>query len=123
MRTLPAWSDSLRQLYWQLRWCRVHRLSEVRRSYRRIKRERRALVAAGVDGELVRLACRLLSNPRLEVREVRFWAAFDAQALSVPAALIGPQVITGGMGAVAPHIDQCSQSHCAEHAACSVAGL
>lgn len=99
MRALPDWSASLRQLYWQLRWCRVYRYSEVRKSYRRIKRERRRLVAAGVDGEAVRLLCRYLSNPRCEIRESRFWSVVDAQ---VPSVVDSASAHIGGMGAKRP---------------------
>lgn len=96
MRALPDWSASLRHAYWQLRWCRVHRVSEIRKCYRRVKRERVELERRGLDAELLRLLCRVLVNPRNEAAELRFWGFYDSLAL------IRRVAIAGGMGAERP---------------------
>lgn len=61
----PAWTEHLRHLYFRLRACR-NRSAPRRKFYRYIEVERAYLVEQGIPGELVRLVCRFLSNPRNE---------------------------------------------------------
>lgn len=59
----PGWARTLSNLYWRLRNVRRHDMAGRRKWYRYIRAERDYLVEHGVDAELVRLACRYLSNP------------------------------------------------------------
>ena len=79
----PAWSDSIRQRYWFLRYARGFDLARIRKEYRKIEKEKKRLQEAGVDGELVRLLCRHMVNPRNQKAEQRFWQA-HLQSLQKP---------------------------------------
>lgn len=52
----------------------------MRREYRRIEAEKKRLLDAGVDAELVRLLCRHLVNPANKRAEKRFWQAYHQGA-------------------------------------------
>lgn len=102
---LPSWAGLLRNLYWQLRYrshCRETRRSQI---YRKITRERRRLVATGVNPESVRLMCRFLVNGRnlkLLARYIHHVRVMQERQFNLVACHQNP----GGMGAGAPHIDQ-----------------
>ena len=75
---MPPWSATLRHLYWMLRYRRSWDTAARRKYYRRIAKEKRQLVEAGVDQEEVRLLCRYLSNLDNRNAETR-WKAYAAQ--------------------------------------------
>lgn len=56
--------SKLHNLYYFVRLCRAYDQARQRRLYRQIAKEKKRLVAAGVDAEQVRLLCRLLANPK-----------------------------------------------------------
>ena len=69
----PRWASSLSNLYWFLRAKR--RFSAPRRRwYRLIAEEKKRLLEAGVDGEELRLYCRVLANPA-NMHASRRWEA------------------------------------------------
>lgn len=59
----PDGFGQLRWFYWSLRYLRAWDSAGRRKLYRRIRRERDRLVAAGADPEYVRLYCRWMANP------------------------------------------------------------
>lgn len=59
----PGWASTLSNLYYRLRAVRGYDKAGRRKWYRYIRVERDFLVAAGVDAELVRLACRYYAKP------------------------------------------------------------
>ena len=78
---LPAWSGPLRNLYWHVRYWGDRFPSKRRALYRRIFKEKQALISSGVDPEHVRLVCLVLVDPRRECRAARclaYEAALDA---------------------------------------------
>lgn len=75
---MPPWSGNLRNLYWMLRYNRSWNGAARRRYYRKIEKEKRQLVEAGVDQEEVRLLCRYLANLKNRNAEMR-WKSYAAQ--------------------------------------------
>jgi len=71
----PEWSATIANCYWHLRYARGFDLAKIRRQYRRIEREKKRLELQGVDGELLRLLCRHMVNPKNSRAEQRFWKA------------------------------------------------
>jgi len=66
---LASEGAGLRNLYWSLRLSRGVARSTL---YRKILREKKRLLALGLDAERLRLYCLLLANPRRECRQKRF---------------------------------------------------
>jgi hypothetical protein len=65
---LRQMGGDLRSYYWRLRACRGKARSSW---YRKISGEKKRLLDAGVDGELLRLYCLYLANPNREARAMR----------------------------------------------------
>ena len=70
----PDCYSELRQLYWKLRNRRAYDLARRQWCYRRIRKERARLVAAGHSAEHVRLYCRWMANPSMRSTELRLVA-------------------------------------------------
>ncbi|MEI7842761.1 MAG: hypothetical protein WCI39_06995 [Gallionellaceae bacterium] len=71
----PAWSQTIRNHYWHLRFARCFHEARRRKEYRRIQDEKKRLQFEGVDSEAVRLMCRHLvnlKNDRAEKRLVEY---------------------------------------------------
>lgn len=71
----PAWTGTIRQHYWHLRFARGFDGARIRKEYRRIEAEKKRLHMEGVDLELVRLLCRHMVNLRNQNAERRWWEA------------------------------------------------
>lgn len=67
--------SKLHNLYYFVRICRAYDQARQRRLYRQIAKEKKRLVAIGVDGEQVRLLCRLLANPKNLYAQKRYLAS------------------------------------------------
>jgi len=74
---MPAWSGVLRNLYWHVRYYGGRYPARRLALYRKILKEKRALVASGVDPEHIRLVCLSLADPSRERRIARC-IAFEA---------------------------------------------
>jgi hypothetical protein len=61
---LPGWSVDLRGYYWHLRYCRVWNSACKQRQWRKIRREKKRLLMAGVPYIEVHLVTRVLCNPQ-----------------------------------------------------------
>lgn len=61
--------SELHNLYWFIRYTRIR--SVKRKYYRRVAKEKKRLLEAGIDKEELRLLCRFLSNLRNERAENR----------------------------------------------------
>lgn len=78
--TLPPWAGVLANLYWFKRACRTDACR--RRYWRRIAREKKRLLAAGVPYLEVHLVSRVLAqpgNPRAAERLRRYFSANGRQ--------------------------------------------
>ena len=71
----PDWTQAIRNHYWHLRFARGFDSARIRKEYRLIEKEKKRLQQSGVDGELIRLYCRHMVNPRNKNAERRFWQA------------------------------------------------
>ena len=71
----PAWTGTVRNHYWHLRYCRGYDEARRRKEYRRIAAEKKRLQAGGVDSETIRLLCRHLVNLQNKQAEQRWWKA------------------------------------------------
>ncbi len=71
----PSWADMIIYHYWPLRNARSFDTARIRKQYRLIEKEKKRLHEAGVDGELVRLLCRHMVNPRNPLAAQRFHIA------------------------------------------------
>ena len=89
---MPEWSGVLRNLYWFVRYLGGREPSRRRALYRRIFKEKRTLVASGVDREHVRLICLVLADPRRECRTARC-IAFEAALCAVSEAKRGTNAV------------------------------
>lgn len=65
----PSWASSLRNLYWHIRSAR--RECDRRSAYRCAQKEKDRLLDAGIDPELLRLACRYFKCPSDRARALR----------------------------------------------------
>lgn len=89
---MPEWSGVLRNFYWHVRY--YGRRDPARRLalYRKIRKEKLALVASGVDPEHIRLVCLSLADPSRERRIARC-IAFEAAIVAVSRAQRGVNVV------------------------------
>lgn len=55
--------SSLPNIYWRIRNARGTERKRIRTWYRQVQAEKKRLLDAGVNGELLRLYCRYLANP------------------------------------------------------------
>lgn len=92
----PAWTESLRNFYWQLRACRAYDQAGRRKFYRRIRVERDRLVSSGINEELVRLLCRHLSDPTMKIRAIRL-AEFERKMCEQRFNLARPALLQVGL--------------------------
>lgn len=76
---VPEFGAKLAREYWAIRVARGVDEARRKKGYRRVKRERERLIAEGYDAELLRLLCRWLANPSVELR----WQRFNAYRLSL----------------------------------------
>lgn len=83
----PAWSQTIRNHYWHLRFARDFHEARRRKEYRRIEAEKKRLHMEGVDLELMRLLCRHLVNLQNKAAERRWWEA-HLQSLQKPLELL-----------------------------------
>lgn len=67
----PDWSQNLRQLYWFRRMARPASTPTVRTWQRRIQREKRRLLEAGVCPFELHAVCRVLMHPSCETSAAR----------------------------------------------------
>lgn len=77
MGRVPSWASELSYLYWYLRMTRFPAAKQ--RYYRRIRKEKTRLIAAGVCPFLVHAVCKRLANPRSERAEERLRRVLEAQ--------------------------------------------
>lgn len=68
---LPAWSGTLRNLYFSKRVCRPWDSAGLRKAYRKIAVEKKRLLLEGVPYIELHLVCRYLTNPRNENSSIR----------------------------------------------------
>lgn len=76
----PDWSAAIRNHYWHLRFAGLTTLqgrSRTRLEYRRIEAEKKRLLAAGIESELVRLLCRHLVNLANPNASCTWWSALS----------------------------------------------
>ena len=75
--------NSLRSIYWFIRYNRKFNEAKRRQYYRRAAKEKQRLIAMGYDSELVRLACRAFIHPRNEAaadRVTKLWGVLGGVA-------------------------------------------
>ncbi|CAG9932945.1 conserved protein of unknown function [Candidatus Nitrotoga arctica] len=71
----PAWTSTIRNHYWYLRYARGFDLVKIRKRYRYIASEKKRLQIESVDAELIRLLCRHMVNLKNQKAAERFWNA------------------------------------------------
>jgi hypothetical protein len=114
----PAWTTTIRQHYWHLRYARSFDSARIRKEYRRIEAEKNRLLAAGIDAEGIRLLCRHMVNleNKNATRRWEDWCAANSKSLESGSVVIPGLYLTDETPKTPPNPSEtlipCASSAC-----------